>query len=68
MSKFKLTSREKDAAYRFKREVCERAVIVDPDGVLDWKSLANGFFLAIGLQPLEAHELARRLEAEKYWS
>lgn len=62
------THKEKDAVARFRVEVCYRSAEVDPKENFDWYVLSTGFFLACGLSPEVAVEMALHVRYDcNYW-
>ncbi len=47
--------------------VASRPSEVDPDDIRDWYDMAYGFFLALGLNPERADELAVDVAFEDDW-
>lgn len=53
---------------RFRLEVCRRGRAIDSSEDLDWFSLSIGFFIACGIKPARAYDLATHVRYDKqYW-
>lgn len=68
MAHWPQTQEEITAVERFRTEVCERSSEVDPSEELDWYSLSLGFFIACGLTPDIATDMAIHVRYDLgYW-
>lgn len=60
---------KEEALERFRTEICRREDEVDPEGECDWYDLSIGFFIGIGVKPLNAHEYACEARyVHEYWN
>lgn len=69
MNKFStLSSSMQTLALEFKKEVCDRSKIVDPEEERDWYDLSFGYFLSKGLSVEDATTLACVVRYDcQYW-
>lgn len=53
---------------RFKKEVCEKSMLINSESKPGWFDLSMGFFLACGATPNEAYALAVEAKEREYWA
>ncbi len=58
MAKEPTDKKHRQAAYAYKKLVCDRAKDVDPSNEYDWFALSLGFLMGYGLTLDEAHDLS----------